>query len=56
MFTERLDLRHVRAIQFFCRLMHETGLDQCPMPINADQNSGIDPNVDQEKVTGSMLD
>ncbi len=25
----------------------QDSLDQCPMPINADQNSGIDPNVDQ---------
>ncbi len=33
--------------------MKKTGLyiqdstDQCPKPINADQNSGTDPNVDQ---------
>ncbi len=25
----------------------QDSLDQCPMPINADQNCGIDPNVDQ---------
>ncbi len=25
----------------------QDSLDQCPMPINADQTSGIDPNVDQ---------
>ena len=24
----------------------QDSLDQCPIPINADQNSGIDPNVD----------
>ncbi len=26
---------------------YQDSLDQCPVPINADQNSGIDPNVDQ---------
>ncbi len=36
--------RHV--LPFGIRPMQDS-LDQCPMPINADQNSGIDPNVDQ---------
>ncbi len=26
---------------------NQDSLDQCPMPINTDQNCGIDPNVDQ---------
>ena len=27
--------------------MMQDSLDQCPMPINADQNSDIDPNGDE---------
>ena len=30
----------------------QDSLDQCPMPINAYQNSGIDPNVDQSVMIG----
>ncbi len=30
----------------------QDSLDQCPMPINAYQNSGIDPNVDQSAMIG----
>ena len=35
-----------RGNLFKIYVMQDT-LDQCPMPINADQDPGIDPNVDQ---------
>ncbi len=38
-----------------CKASQDAGLislDHCPMPIHADQNCGIDPNVDQYQLRG----